>query len=274
MFGKTKSKLLKVLLTIVSFAGLSLTLAEIVLNAQGQSICTTSACHIVHTFDTYNVLNWIGLFLFAYLFLTSLLDLINIFFIDFFLKLRVLVVTGAIIVEGYFIGLQTWFLGEYCIYCLAVAGFIFLFAILDYYYQKKDNTFAFIYGGAFAGALAVFVATFLVNIPLRPIPQKGVPLLVFKKNCEHCKNVAAFVEKEKIQVVKYPAKVFIPVMQVFGIKGVPILVYQGKNKVEIVTGDKDIIEWFKRKLKDSSFLFQQANFEGGVCDITSRKPCK
>jgi uncharacterized membrane protein len=274
MFTKTKNKLIKILLTIISFAGLSLTLAEIVLNAQGQSICTTSACQLVHTFDAYNLLNWIGLCLFGFLFFTSLLDLINIIFIDFFLRLRVLVVTGAIIVEGYFIGLQTWFLGEYCFYCLTVAGLIFLFAILDYYYQKKNNGFAFIYGGAFAGALAVFLATFLVNVPLRPIPQKGVPLLIFKKDCEHCQNVAKFVKKEKLQVLRYPAKSFIPVMQVLGIRGVPVLIYPGKNGVEIVVGDKPIIEWFKKKLKDPYFLSQQAHFEGGVCDITSGKPCK
>ncbi len=274
MFTRTKNRFIKILLTIVSFAGFSLTLAEIVLNAQGQSICTTSACKLVHTFDAYNMLNWIGLTLFGYLFLTSLLDLLNIIFIEFFLRLRILIVTGAIIVEGYFIGLQTWFLGKYCFYCLTVASLIFLFAIFDYCYQKKSNSFAFIYGGAFAGALAVFIATALVNIPLKPIPQKGLPILVFKTDCEHCKNVAEFVQKEKLQVVKYPAKSFSPVMQVLGIKGVPVLIYKEKNNIEVVSGDKAIITWFKKKLHDPYFLSKQSVGEGGVCDITSGKPCE
>ncbi len=274
MFTKTRNKSIKIILTIISFAGFVLTLTEIVLNTQGQSLCTSSSCHVVHSFDAYNLLNWLGLLLFAYLFFTSFVDFLNIIFVESFLKLRILIVTGAIIVEGYFIGIQTWFLGKYCSYCLTIASLIFLFAILDYYYQRENSNFAFIYGGAFAGALAVFIATALVNIPLKPLPPTDSPILIYKENCKHCKIVEDFAKKEKIHIIQYPVREVFPLMQVLGIKGVPVLIYKHKKNIEIICGDKAIINWFK-EISTGFYLFPfQFEEKEGVCDITSGKPCK
>lgn len=273
MFNKNKNKnrFLQNLLVFISFVGLVIVLAEIVLNTQNQSLCVGDACKFVHLFDMYNILNWIGLGLFTYLLFTSVMNLWNIFYIEPFLKLRILILTGAIVVEGYFIGFQTWFLGKFCYYCLFIAGCIFLFAIVDYFYQKDFEKLSLSYIGAFAGFLAIFIASFLVKVPLKPFPDTKNYILFFDKNCPHCKKVEEFLDEIKISYLKYPVSQYKMLLGVLNIEGVPVLLIKDNGKIVFLYGEQNIRSWFENKglvfsqdLLNLNYL--EKDFNGGVCD--------
>jgi glutaredoxin len=237
-------KIISIVLLLISITGLILIGTEIYLNLKRASLCQTEGCAIVHILDKYNTLGYLGFFIFLYLFLVSLLDILN-FHLGLFLKLRTYLLSLSVIVEGYLIGLQTWVLNTYCQYCLFVASLLFLAFFLDYFYSKKrENTS--IYKISFLSSISVFLVTYLVNLSLKPLNFKS-PIIVYKKDCIHCKEVISYAKEKNIEVKLYEIKDVLPLARIININSVPILLSKEDGRIVIINGKEEIKKWFDAK---------------------------
>ena len=249
-----ESKKTKILFFLFSIIGLILVTSEIYLNLQQKTLCQGEGCFLVHIFDTYNLLNYIGFLLFFCLVIISFLDLLEVKLTQL-LNLRTYLLALAIIVEGYFIGFQKWILNEYCSYCLIIAGLIFLCFLLDYKLPLKEKTLfsggnssknTSIYKIAFLGSLSLFLATFLVKIPLKPL-EFNSPVLIYKKDCPHCEEVKKFAKEHNISLKLYDIKEAYTLIRSLKYNSVPILIYKEKDKTLIIEGEENIKNWLKDK---------------------------
>ncbi len=240
---------------LVSILGLSLIGIEIYLNSHNTSICKTEGCILVHIFDNYGVLNYIGFAIFFYLFLIALLDIFN-FFLGFLLKLRTYILALSIVVEGYFLGFQSWYLKAYCDYCLIIAGFLFLAFFLDYLYPEKSVALlsvkkekkASIYKISILGFFSVFLATFLVHFSLKPL-NLDLPVIIYEKGCPHCREVISYAKKNNIKIKLYSVKSVISLMKIFDIHTVPLLIDREGKRLVLLKGENEIKNWFNNKYK-------------------------
>ncbi len=248
-----RSNRLRFLYLLISITGLILIGTEIYLNLKRTSLCQTEGCAIVHIFDKYNTLNYLGFLIFFYLFLVSLLDILN-FHLGFFLKLRTYLLSLSVIVEGYLIGLQTWVLNTYCQYCLFVASLLFLAFFLDYFYSKKGLSSFFIkkrentsiYKISFLSFISVFLATYLVNLSLKPLNFKS-PIIVYEKDCIYCEEVISYAKEKNIEVKLYEIKDVLPLAKIININSVPILLSKENGRIVIINGKEEIKKWFDVK---------------------------
>jgi glutaredoxin len=277
---KKKPYTSKWLCVLISLTGLIITILEIYLTFKGRSLCQTTGCKVVHTFDAYNLLNWIGFGIFSFVFLVFLLDILN-FNLGLFLELKTLLLSACVIVEGYFIGFQRWYLHEYCVYCLTVAGLIFLLFIFDFFSREPKRTYPYLV--SIMGFSAMFIATFLVNAPLKPLKLKDEPILVYQKGCPHCKHIIEYSKKKGIKMELFEVRNFLSVMRIFNLHQVPLLVYKQNHKIEMLSGEKEILNWldFKygllnikgHKTKENLFpVYEENGSEEGACEIG--KPCE
>ncbi len=261
---------IKFLNLLVSIIGLLLVGVEIYLNSHNTSICKTEGCTLVHTFDTYGVLNYIGFSIFLYLFLVALLDIFN-FFLGFFLRLRTYILALSIIVEGYFLGFQTWYLNAYCHYCLTVAGLLILALFLDYLYPEKPSTLLSIkkekntsvYKTSILGFFSIFFATFLVHFSLKPI-NLDLPVIIYEKGCPHCRKVISYIQKNNIKAKLYSAKEVISLMRILNIHSVPLLIDKKENSIILLKGEDKIKDWFQQEYKIKKEEKAQKNYRRTV----------
>jgi len=249
-----ESKKTKILFFLFSIIGLILVTSEIYLNLQQKTLCQSEGCFLVHIFDTYNLLNYIGALLFFCLVIISFLDLLEIKLTQL-LNLRTYILALAVIVEGYFIGFQKWILNEYCSYCLTVASLIFLCFLLDYKLPLKEKSLFLsneiskntsIYKMAFLGSFSLFLATFLVKIPLKPL-EFNSPVLIYKKDCPHCEEVKKFAKEHNISLKLYDVRGAFSLIRLLKYNNVPILIYKEKDKTLIIEGEENIKNWLKEK---------------------------
>jgi hypothetical protein len=226
------------LLLVVVLFGFVLNVYEVYLQFKNSSLCKMDACMLIHLFDRLGVLNYLGVLVFAVVLGLTLLDLkIKSYALK---RLRLFILGLCLLVEGYFIGFQTFFLQEYCQFCLVVASTIFLAFVLDVFSQK-----AFSWGFlGFSGFLALFTAVFLVNISLKPI-FLDYPVVVYQQNCPNCKVVKEYVINNKIPVRFYEVSKVYALMRIAGIREVPALLYREDNSLLVLVGKNTIIKWLK-----------------------------
>jgi len=292
---------IKFFIFFLSLIGLILIALEIYLSFHQKTLCQTKGCFLVHTFDTYDILNYIGILLFFYLTISSLFDLLD-FQIFWFLNLRTYILALAVIIEGYFIGFQKWILNEYCLYCLTVAGLLFLCFFLDYKlpfkekillsdtHASKDIT---IYKIAILGSFSLFFITSLVKIPFKPL-KLNYPILVYKKNCPFCKEVEKFAKKHNIPLNLYKADEVMSLVRLLNYNNVPILIYKENGKTIVIEGAEDIKNWLKKKYKETevkkqkeekfqdifknigkqNFLIKNNTTSQSACTIDQSQPCE
>ncbi len=250
------------IILIVSLAGIILTLIEIYLNFKGTSICKTEGCTVVHIFDIHNTLNYLGILIFSSIFLFSLLKNQKL------LILRSLILSICVIVEGYFIGFQAWYVKEFCHFCLTIAGFIFLLFFLDFL-SSKHKTIGLV---GVTGFISLLISTYLVNMLLIPLNTK-YPVIIYQKNCPHCKAVIKYAKENQIKINTYEVKKVYPLMKILKFDSVPILIYKDNNKVFVINGEKEIKDWLKTKIRrKASFISNSSEIlfpfeEGGACRI-------
>jgi len=96
------------------------------------------------------------------------------------------------------------------------------------------------------GFLSLFIATSLVNFPLKPLNFNS-PVIIYKKDCPYCEEVISYAKKNNIKVELYEAKNLIPLMRIFNLESVPILLDKKENKITIIKGRDEIIGWFKER---------------------------
>lgn len=243
---KRIDKILRYIILLLSAVGLILTSSELYLSFQDRSICKSEACVLVHSYDKYGTLNLIGTVFFFFLFVFLVLEIIskNLKAFSFLKRIRFFVVSMAVLVEGYLIGFQTWFIKEFCGFCLGVATIIFLIFFCEMLYQRlKLPSFLVLCG--FAG---LFISTALVGVELRALSFDN-PVVIYKEDCSHCKEVLDYAQKNEIPIKAYHIKEAYALMSLLRIKEVPTLIYREDGSISILVGKRNILEWFQENYK-------------------------
>ena len=240
--SKSSSKrLYKYLLLTISLSGLALNILEVYLNFKGTSICHTQGCATVHLFDVHNFLNYLGIIIFLFLSFISLLDSFNLITSQVII-LRSLLLSLCLMVEGFFVGFQIWFIKEVCHFCLTIFILVLLCFILDFLSQRHYSFFIC----GILGFLAIFTATYLVNVNLKPL-NLSFPAIVYQKTCPHCEKVIEYAKKHNIKFKSYEVKRAYPLLRMLGLNSVPNLIYKENSTIIILNGDKNIIKWLEEK---------------------------
>jgi len=226
------------LLLLVLF-GFGLTSYEVYLNFKNSSLCQTESCKIIHFFDKFGVLNYLGVFLFAVLLGLTLLDFTSKKSV-FSQRFRLFILGICLLVEGYFLGIQAFWMKKFCQFCLVVACLVILSFVLDVIYQRK------VFWGlaGFLGFLGILTANFLVNVNLKPVPL-DYPILVYQRNCPNCAVVEEYVKNNKIPVKFYEAQEVYALMRLVDLKEVPLLLYREDNYLLALVGKNAIINWLR-----------------------------
>lgn len=243
-------KILRHLIFLLSGVGLLVTSLELYLSFQDRSICKSDACVLVHSYDRYGTLNLIGVVLFFFLFILVILEMSSKDFksFSFLRRVRFLAVSMAVLVEGYLVGFQTWFIKEFCGFCLGVATIIFLIFFCEILYQKlKLPSFL-----VFCGFVSLFISTSLVGVELKALSFDN-PVIIYKEDCSHCKEVLDYAKKNEIPVRTYHVKEAYSLMSLLRIKEVPTLIYREDKSIAILVGKGDILEWFQENYKPIGF---------------------
>ena len=224
---------------IISFTGICFTLIQVIKKSlSGRGICTTTGCVLAHLYDTYGILDYIGVGLFSILFLLFVAN----FFVKGSEKRKVIdrvigiLLFSSLTVEGYFIGFQMWFTGKFCEFCLMVALFIFILNVYVWLWILRESPF--IYFLLVVAPVSVFVATFLVRVPLKSfLGNLESPVVVFKSGCPHCRHLLSELKKAGIQVREINAKEVLPLFTIFNFRSVPIVITRESGKIIITQGE-------------------------------------
>lgn len=251
---KRIDKILRYLIFLLSGVGLLVTSLELYLSFQDRSICKSEACVIVHSYDKYETLNLIGVVLFFLLFVLAIFEMSSKDFrsFSFLRRVRFLAVSIAVLVEGYLIGFQTWFIREFCGFCLGVATIIFLIFFCEIFYQKlKLPSFLVL-----CGFVSLFISTFLVGVELKALSFDN-PVIIYKEDCSHCKEVLDYARKNEIPIKTYHVKEAYSLMSLLRIKEVPTLIYREDKSIAVLVGKGNILEWFQENYKPIGLVSQK-----------------
>lgn len=251
---KKIDKILRYLIFLLSGVGLLITSLELYLSSQDRSICKSEACALVHSYDKYGTLNFIGVVLFSFLFILGTLEMFSrdLKSFSFLKRVRFLVVSMAVLVEGYLVGFQTWFIKEFCGFCLGVATIIFLIFFGEVFYQKlKLPSFLVL-----CGFVSLFISTSLVGVELKALSFDN-PVIIYKEDCSHCKEVLNYARKNEIPIKTYHVKEAYFLMSLLKIREVPTLIYREDKSISVLVGKGTILEWFQENYKPMGFGSQK-----------------
>jgi len=173
-------------------------------------------------------------------FFISFLDFFNIVTSNVVL-IRSLILTVALIVEGFLFGFQIWFLKEVCYFCLTVFLLVFSCFIVDFFLQKNYSFFV----AGVCGFLGVYLATFFVHINVKPINLSN-PALIYEPGCPHCERVMKFAESKNIPLNAYPVSRVLGLIRTLGINTVPDLIYTKGHDFYILNGEDEIVRWLEK----------------------------
>jgi len=184
---------------------------------------------------------------------------------NLFSKYKEEIFFSGLIFESILFSTMLFTYNEFCIECAKMISLLILIGIILNY--KKMIFF-----------ISVISAVFLLN----PIQNKTLFTqkysLITKKDCPHCKKVKKFLKKRNIKYNEINVKRSIDFLNNFKIKSVPVLVILEKNKIYIINGDNNIIDFFIEDNKkiinniNDNLLFEN-NFEEEGCLIESKKSC-
>ena len=163
-------------------------------------------------------------------------------------------------VEGFLVGFQVFQLHHLCSFCLTIfCGFVFLTLIRLFAGHKEILT-------GFACYICVFTAVSLVKPPVDyykcKLPENKKFILFYSPGCSHCERIIKECKKCKIEVCKIPAeKKYLNFLQELGIREVPVLVINKKNKKEFLIGESEIKKYIYSLVNNkSSFLHDDQYF--------------
>jgi len=157
-------------------------------------------------------------------------------------KLFYMVLFSALFFETILLGYQYFVSPEMCKFCMGVYGFLFTITILS-----TPKRYLLMVLPAIA---SVLIALSFLNLPKsKAFVVDGGTYLIQSATCPHCKKVKEYMAKEdisfkKIDINEVEAQNFATFMN---FKTIPILLIKDGKNVQIINGDKDIIEFFENK---------------------------
>ncbi len=244
------------ILTFLYLIGFVLVFLEFMLKFFGKSICQTEGCRIVESFVKGGdiLLLLIGMGLFATLLFFSLTKKFDL--------LHSLILISALSTEGYLLSFQAFVIREFCIFCLVVFAILLLSSLLRFVMGRKELVFAFF---CFA---SLFLITYLVNPHISDFPSaKQNYVLVYSKDCPHCKEVIQFCEQMSIPVHKIEADKISGLLKALNIKSVPVLYCNEGSEKKFIIGAENIKGYLlaKNAIKEK---------EEGFCPLFETSECK
>lgn len=254
MNSKSYAKNFSVFQVVSYFIGLSLILVEFFLKFYGKSICKTEGCRIVESFVKGGdiVLLLSGLILFSLLLFFAITKKFPLF--------HSIILITALSIEGYLVGFQSFIIKEFCLFCLSIFGILFLSAVIRLIQGRKEIAFAFI---TFA---SVFFIIYLVNPKINEFPSSQY-VLIYSKDCPHCKEVIQFCKQMSIDVHALEAKEISGILKSLKINSVPVLFCNDGKEKKFIIGVDNI----------KGYLFAKAapkQDSGEVCPIFAPSECK
>ena len=156
-------------------------------------------------------------------------------------KLFFLVVVSSLLFETIMLGYQYFASPEMCKFCMGVYTFLVLITLLS---SKKYFLMVI------PAVIALIVSLSFLAIPKSaPFVTKNGNYLIQSPTCPHCKKVKSYLKENDIKFTKLniddiEARNFATFLN---FKTIPILIIRNGKKVNIINGDKDIIQFFSKK---------------------------
>jgi|YNPNPStandDraft_1061719.scaffolds.fasta_scaffold00599_10 Vitamin K epoxide reductase family. len=246
--------------SILYFIGFLITSTELILHFLGRSLCLTEGCSIVESFVKGGniVLLVSGVILFIALFFISLKETQGkTLTLSYIHSLSLIIALSA---EGYLAGFQFFIIKEFCIFCLTVFSVLFIACAIRLMQNKKELIFAFV------SFVAVFFMTYLVNPQIGTIPSSQY-VLVYSKDCPHCREVIQFCKQHSISVEAVEAQKISATLKSLNINSVPVLFCNEGKEKKFIVGTDNIKEYLLVKAPSTSN-------EAGICPIFKPEECK
>jgi len=239
--GATLKKLSFIFLPILFFLYVS---GETYLKLNHSSLCASTGCKLADSlllFDSI-YLNYIGMLAGLGILIAGILAYKKVIHTNLFY----IVVGSSLLFETIMLGYQYFASPEMCKFCMGVYTFLIVIMITASFRH-------FIV--AMMGAVSVFMALSFLAIPQsKPYVLEDGNYLLQSATCPHCKKVKEYmkenyIEFKKIDIEKIEAQHFATFLN---FKTIPILVTKKGSHINIINGDKDIIESYKSSEKSDT----------------------
>ncbi len=256
---------MKKLFNLLALTGVILTTSELILKFLHSNICNSTGCILAASslIIPDKLLILLGIITFLTLFLLSQLNKENL--ID-----ALLIVVLSL--EGLLVGYQLFRLKNICHFCISIF-FIFLSLTVIRLVQNK--------WAILTGILSFFAVLSMFSV-LKPVVVNQLPssniVLIYKTNCPHCEKVENFLKENDIKIDRVNVTNCLSFLKSINITAVPALVVRRKSKIEILIGDRNIINFLseqKNMKKPNINLLNNADqiYKGknsGFCSINSK----
>ena len=243
--------------------------AETWMKLHHTSLCEATGCKMAATLLNFDgiYLDFLGITAGMLMLVTAILWAKH----EVFKPLFFVALYSAIAFESVMIAYQAFANPQMCKFCLGVYSLLLITAFLT---ERRFLLYAL------PAIIAIFAALSTLSIPknMPLITQDGI-YLIHSQTCPHCKKVKAFFKDENISynpiLISNPnSKVLATTL---GITQIPIAVIKKDNKIEILRGDRDIINHFKKPKAeekatenntDTTKLNIYSNPDEGGCSIS------
>lgn len=224
----------RVVLPLILFAYISV---EAILKLQKSSLCSSTGCELAEQllrFDSIQ-LYFVGIAGALFIAVVGYLSIKR----DSFEKYFFIVLYSAIAFETIMIAYQVIANPEPCKFCMGVYSLLLTTAILSQWRYL-------LYFLPVIGAIAVSLASLSITENKVIAGQNGY-YLISSSTCPHCKKVKAYMRTENINFTSIAstdanARSF---MKDLNITQIPVLVDMNNNRIQVIKGDKIIIEHLK-----------------------------
>ena len=261
------SKWLNITLRAVLAFGVALTLANFLLELGGKRLCHSEGCLVVDSFSKSDpLMNLLGFLFFGTALAGELLGLV---------ELSGLLLTLALVSEGYLIGFQLFVIGKLCHFCFAVFILVFVSNLLYLFRNLAEgrDIKAILLG--FLGFFVVLFMVWFVNPKIGELP-KGENVVIYSPNCPHCERVFSYCKSHNINATFVDINREKGLCHSLGLDEIPILIHREDGKLEILIGDNRIISYLKEKYEKGEKnppLLNTPLLNGGACDMFEEKAC-
>ncbi|MCK4442142.1 MAG: hypothetical protein KAU90_09035 [Sulfurovaceae bacterium] len=236
---------------------------EAVLKLFHSTLCESTGCLLADNllkFDSI-YLNLIGV---ADAFLILLIGIVS-FNKKINEKLFFLVVVSSLLFETIMLGYQYFASPEMCKFCMGVYTFLVLITLLS---SRKYFVMVF------PAIIALITALSFLEIPKsQAFVFSNGNYLIQSPTCPHCKKVKKYLKEQhidfnKLDIDNIEARNFATFLN---FKTIPILLIKNDENIQIINGDKNIIEYFENKSKnitieDSVDIEESATVENSSSD--------
>ena len=261
------SKWLNITLRVVLSLGVALTLANFLLELDGKRLCHSEGCLVVDSFSKSDpLMNLLGFLFFGTALAGELLGLV---------ELSGLLLTLALVSEGYLIGFQLFVIGKLCHFCFAVFILVFVSNLLYLFRNLAEgrDIKAILLG--FLGFFVVLFMVWFVNPKIEKLP-KVENVVIYSPNCPHCERVFSYCKSHNINATFVDINREKGLCHSLDLEEIPILVHRGDGKIEIIVGDEKILSYLKEgygKRNRKKPMLNTPLLNGEACNMFEEKAC-